>query len=273
LVIREVKIMDIIVCVKHVPDTAEAELTIDETGKDIRKTGLVFDINEWDNYAVEEALLLKEKYGGKITAITIGPKEAEETLRKCIAKGVDEAIRLTDDLFKGSDGYATARILCSAIKSLNLKYDLILTGAQAGDDGYAQVGVTLAELLGVQHVSLVKKIAEVKDDALKVHRELEGGLEEVVEVKKPVVLTIQTGINEPRYVSIAGVRKAAKKEIKVLGAADIGLKAEDVGEAGSPTVLEKLFIPPVTKQAEILTGDVSEVSKKLVSILKEKGLI
>ena len=262
--------MDIIVCVKHVPDTAEAEVTIDPSGRDIKKEGLPFDINEWDNYAIEEALLLKEKHGGKVTVITVGPEEYNETLRKCLAKGADEAIRLYDESFKGSDGYTTAKILYSAIK--NMKFDLILTGAMAGDDGYAQVGVTLAELLGVQHASLVKKV-EVKDGWVRVNRELEGGLEEVVEVKLPAVLTIQTGINEPRYVSISGIRRAAKKEIKVLGLADIGLKKEEVGEEGSPTKLEKLFVPEITKKVEILSGDLSEVAAKLTNVLREKGVV
>lgn len=262
--------MDIIVCVKHVPDTAEAEVTIDPSGRDIKKEGLPFDINEWDNYAIEEALLLKEKHGGKVTVITVGPEEYNETLRKCLAKGADEAIRLYDESFKGSDGYTTAKILCSAIK--NMKFDLILTGAMAGDDGYAQVGVTLAEMLGVPHASLVKKV-EVKDGWVKVNRELEGGLEEVAEVKLPAVLTIQTGINEPRYVSIAGIRRAAKKEIKVLGLAELGLSKEEVGEPGSPTRLERLFIPEVTKKVEVLTGDPSEVASKLANVLKEKGVL
>jgi electron transfer flavoprotein beta subunit len=262
--------MNIIVCVKHVPDTAEAEVTIDDSGRDIEKERLPFDINEWDNYALEEALLMKEKYGGKVTAITVGPEEAYETLRKCLAKGVDEAIRLYDEAFKGSNGYVTAKILYNAIK--NLKYDLILTGVQAADDGYAQVGVALAEMLGIQHVSMVKKV-EIKEDMIRVNRELEGGLEEVVEVKLPAVLTIQTGINEPRYVSVAGIRRAARKEVRVLGLADVGLRSEETGEQASPTKLEKLFIPEIVKKTEILTGSPSEASEKLLAILKEKGVL
>lgn len=264
--------MDIVVCVKHVPDTSEVEVTIDSSGRDIKKEGLPFDINEWDNYALEEALLLKEKYGGTVTVITVGSEKSNETLRKCLAKGADDAIRVYEEAVKGSDGYTIAKILCNTIKTQNLKFDLILTGAQAGDDGYAQVGVALAKLLNVQHASLVKKV-EVKNGWVKVNRELEGGLEEVVELKLPAVLTIQTGINEPRYVSIAGIRRAAKKEIKVLGLADIGLKKEDVGEEGSPTKIEKLFIPEITKKVEILSGDLSEVTAKLTSVLKEKGVI
>jgi electron transfer flavoprotein beta subunit len=262
--------MDIIVCVKHVPDTAEADVTIDGAGKDIKKEGLAFDINEWDNYAIEEAILTKEKGGGMVTALTIGGDAANETLRRCLAKGADNAVRLHDAAFAGSDSYATAKILQSAIKTM--KFDLVLTGVMASDGGNAQTGVMLAELMGLPHASMVTKV-ELGSGSAKVHRELEGGLEEVVEIALPAVLTIQTGINEPRYVSIMGIRKVAKKEIKVLGLAELGLKSEDVGETGSKTVLEKVFMPPVGKVAEIIKGDLKEISAKLATILKEKGAI
>jgi len=262
--------MDIIVCVKHVPETAEAEISIDKSGKRIETGDLVFDINEWDDYALEEAVLLREKLGGSVTAVTVGSEEADSTLRKCLARGVDRAIRLTDDAFEGSDGYATAKILHSAIK--NLPYDLILAGALAGDDGYSQVGVTLAELLGIPHATMVKK-TEPTGDNLRVNRELEGGLEEIVEVKLPALLTIQTGINEPRYVSIMGIRKARKKEIKVLSLSDLDLEEDDVGESGSWMTVEKMFIPPVEKEAEILEGSPDEVTSKISEILRAKGLI
>ena len=222
--------MDIIVCVKHVPETAEADIRIDSTGKGIEKTGLVFDINEWDDYAVEEAVRMKEKLGGTVTVITVGSEDADSTLRKCLARGADKAIRVTDPKLEGSDGYAIAKVLSKVIK--DLPHDLILTGAQAGDDGYAVVGPALAQLLEIPHATLVKKI-EFKNGTAVVNRELEGGLEEIVEVKLPAVLTIQTGINEPRYVSIMGIRKAREKEIKVLGLTDIGLSENEVGEAGS----------------------------------------
>ena len=262
--------MDLIVCVKHVPETAEAEIKIDSAGKTIEKTGLVFDINEWDDYALEEAVRIKEKSGGIVTAITVGSEDADSTLRKCLARGADKAIRLTDAKFEGSDGYAMAKILHSLIKEL--PFHLILTGALAGDDGYTMVGPILAEMLGIPHATMVKKI-EFSNDVVKVNRELEGGLEEIVEVKLPTVLTIQTGINEPRYVSILGIRKAMKKEIKVLGLADIGLSENDVGEAGSWMKIEKMFVPPVEKQAEFIKGTPEEVATKIAEIIKSKGLI
>jgi electron transfer flavoprotein beta subunit len=262
--------LDIIVCVKHVPETAEVELKINASGKAIEKNGLVFDINEWDDYALEEAARIKEKLGGTVTAITVGSEDADNTLRKCLARGADKAIRITDPKFAGSDAYATAKILYSVIKTLH--YDLILTGMQAGDDGYAMVGPILAEMLGIPHATMVKKI-ELSIGTARVNRELEGGLEEVLEVKMPALFTVQTGINEPRYVSIMGMRKAMQKEIKVLGLVDVGLSEADVGESGSWLRIDNLYVPPVEKQAEFLKGTPDEVAAKIVEILKSRGLI
>lgn len=262
--------LDIIVCVKHVPETAEAELKIDGTGKAIEKAGLVFDINEWDDYALEEAVRLKEKLGGTVTAITVGSEDVDSTLRKCLARGADKAVRLTDARFEGSDGYAVAKILHNVIK--DLPFDMILTGAQAGDDGCATVGPAVAVMLGIPHATMVKKI-ELSDGAAKVNRELEGGLEETVEVKLPALFSVQTGINEPRYVSIMGIRKAMQKEIKVLSLADIGLSESEVGEAGSWIRMEKMFMPPAEKQAEMLKGSPEEVAAKIAEVLKARGLV
>ena len=261
--------MDVVVCVKHVPETAEAELKIDSSGRAVEKTGLVYDINEWDDYALEEAVRIKEKQGGTVTAITIGPEDSDSTLRKCLARGADQAIRLTDPKFNGSDSYAIAKILHSTIKTLH--FDLILTGAQAGDDGSAMVGPILAEMLGIPHAAMVKKIEF--NDGVEVNRELEGGLEEIVKVKLPALFSVQTGISEPRYVSIMGIRKAMKEEIKVLRLVDIGLSENDVGEAGSWIKIEKMFVPPVEKQAEFIKGSPEEVSAKIAEILKARGLI
>ncbi len=260
--------MNIVVCIKRVPETADADVVIDKSGKDIDKSGLVFDLNEWDSYAIEEAILLKEKLGGTVTVLSMGGEESNESLRKCLAMGADDAIRLTDPAFNESDGFATAKILTEAIRKI--PYDLILTGTQAEDDGYGQVGVVMAEFLGIPHASLVTKL-EVQDKKVKAHRELEGGLEEVFEIDLPAVLTIQTGINEPRYVSIMGIRKVAKKEIKSFGTADLKLKGEEVGLSGSNIKLEKIFLPPVGEGAEMLEGKPEEIALKVFDILKDKG--
>jgi electron transfer flavoprotein beta subunit len=262
--------MEIIVCVKRVPETAEATLAIAEDKKSIREEGLVFDLNEWDNYAIEEAIRLKEKLGGTVTVMTVGKETANEQVRVCLAKGCDTAIRLTDAKFEGSDGFAVARILFSVIKKM--KYDLVLTGAQAEDDCFGQTGVNLAELLGLPHAALVTKVEILNEKRGKIVRELEGGLSEVLEISLPAVLTIQTGINEPRYASVMGIRKAMKKEIKIMGLADTGLAETDVGAKGSRTQIEEMFFPPVGKMAEILQGAPEEAAGKLATLLKEKGL-
>ena len=262
--------MDIIVCVKQVPEIGEAEISIDESGKDINRKDLATDINEWDNYALEEGLLLKEKQGGTLTVVTVGPESTEETLRACLAKGADRAIRLDDDRFRGSDAYTIAKILHRAIQLM--KFDLILTGAQASDDSYAQVGVALAQLLGIPHAALVKKL-KVENEHIRVFRELEGGMQEVLELALPAAITIQTGINEPRYASILGIRKAMGKQIQVQNADDLGLRKEEVGEEGSYTKLERLFLPPTGKRAHILEGTVEEIAEQLGEILKDKGVV
>jgi electron transfer flavoprotein beta subunit len=262
--------MDIIVCVKHVPETAEADIKIHSTGKAIEKSGLVFAINEWDDYALEEAVQMKEKFGGTVTAITVGSEDADNTLRKCLARGADKAIRLTDSKFEGSDSYAIAKILSKVIK--NLPYNIILTGSQANDDGYAAVGPMLAELLEIPHATMAKKI-ELNDGVVKINHELEGGLEELIELKLPAVIAVQTGINEPRYVSIMGIRKVMQKEVKVLTLADTGLNENEVGEAGSWVTIEKMYIPPVEKQAEFFKGSPEEISTKIAEILKARGLL
>jgi len=260
--------MDIVVCIKRVPETAEADLVIDSSKKEIDTDGLVFSINEWDNYAVEAAIQLKEAQGGTITVISVGPEENNEVLRRALAMGADEAIRLTDPAFEGSDAYAMAKILAAAVK--DIPHDLILTGVQADDDGFGATGVALAQMLGLPYAALVTDI-QLDGETLTVHRELEGGLEEVDTLKLPALLTIQTGINEPRYVSIMGIRRVAKKEIGAKGVADIGLSEEEVGLKGSLSQVEELFFPPVGEGAEILEGTMDEKTEALVKILKERG--
>jgi electron transfer flavoprotein beta subunit len=262
--------MEIVVCVKQVPAIAEVDLVVDDSGTGVRSEGLVQEMNEWDEYAIEEALLIKERLGGSVTAITVGPEGADAVLRRCLAKGADHAIWLKDEAFEGGDAYATAKVLHAAIKGL--EYDLVFTGAQAGDDGYSAVGGILSELLGVAHAQMVKQV-EVREGSLLVNRELEGGLEEALELPTPALLSIQTGINEPRYVSIMGIRKARKKEITVMGLDDLGLSGDDVGEAGSWMRIQRVYAPPVEKEPEILSGSPEEIARRLVEVFRSRGLI
>lgn len=259
--------MDIIVCIKRVPETAESEIKVDASGKDIIKERLTFDINESDNYGLEEAILLKEKFGGSVTLVSVGPPEVEDILRMGLAKGADTAIRVTDEKFKELDAFATAKLLQSVVKVACSKFDIIFTGCMANDDGCSQVGPTLAELLGIPHATLVTNI-EIKESIAKVQRELEGGLLEVLEIKLPALFTIQTGINEPRYASLIAIRRAAAKEIKVIDAKMLG-----IDELATKTRIDSLFPPPIGKRAQIIEGTPDEVATKVTGIFKEKGLV
>ncbi len=253
--------MNIAVCVKRIPKTAEADIFIEKDGTDIKKDHLVFYLNDWDGYAVREAALLKEKHGGEVTVITIGPEESKEVLTRCLAMGADRAVRIEGP--EAQDGHSTAKILAQAIK--NQSFDLILTGVQAEDDNAGQVGVSLAEMLGLPHAAIVTNI-EINGDKAKVRRELEGGIDEVTELKLPAVLTVQTGINEPKYVSLSALLEAEDKETKDVEMGELGIiSAESVD-----TKIDQVFFPPVGKMAEILKGNSEEVVMQLTEIIKKK---
>ncbi len=265
--------MNIAVCVKQVPDTSDpdTEVHIDSSGKGVDESKFSFVINDADNYAVEEAILLKEKHGGEVTVLNVGPEAANQVIRMALAKGGDSAVRLDDEKFAGSDPVALARILQAGLKDVSC--DVVMTGCMASDDGYGATGVALAALMGVPHAAYVKTVEVLGDNRLKIKRELEGGLLEVDEISTPCVLTIQTGGNEPRYASFKGIREASKKEIKVMDLAATGLEEDQVGEAGSVAVMVQYSVPEVGELAEILEGDAAETAGKLASILKEKGLV
>ena len=259
--------MEILVCVKRVPDTAENEITINSDGNDIERDDLVYSVNEWDNYAVEEAIQIVDKVGGSVTVVTIGDDESEEILRREMAMGAEKGLLLSDDAFEGSDGKGIASILKAAVQKGN--YDLILTGAQA-DAGFAQVGGMVAAMLDYPYASLVNKI-ELGDGKLTVGREIEGGNQEMNEIALPCVLSIQTGINEPRYVGIRGIRKVASVEIPTLGASDLGIDAGSVGDAGAKVKRVDYFVPEMGEGAEMLEGSTEEIASKIIELLKSKG--
>lgn len=259
--------MEILVCVKRVPDTAENEIVINSDGNDIERDDLVYSVNEWDNYAVEEAIQIVERLGGSVTVVTVGDEESEEILRREMAMGAEKGILLADSAFDGSDGKGIATILKGAVQKG--KYDLIMTGAQA-DAGAAQVGGMLAAMLDYPYASLVNKI-DVGDGKLTIGREIEGGNQEMNEIELPCVLSIQTGINEPRYVGIRGIRKVASVEIPTLGAADLGLDANAVGLNGAKVKRVDYFVPEMGEGAEMLTGSTEEIVAKIIELLKSKG--
>jgi electron transfer flavoprotein beta subunit len=260
--------MEILVCVKRVPDTAENEIEVASDGNDIERDDLVYSVNEWDNYAVEEAIQIVDKVGGSVTIVSVGDEDAEEVVRREMAMGANDGILLTDDAFEGSDGKGIATLLKAAADKGN--YDLILTGAQA-DDGAGQVGGMLAAMLDLPYASIVNKIETLDDKKLNVGREIEGGNQEMNEIDLPCVLSIQTGINEPRYVGIRGIRKVASAEIPVWGTSDLGIAADSVGETGARVKRVDYFIPVLGEGAEILEGTSEEMSEKLIELLKAKG--
>jgi electron transfer flavoprotein beta subunit len=259
--------MEILVCVKRVPDTAENEIEINREGNDIEREDLVYSVNEWDNYAVEEAIQIVDKVGGSVTVATVGDEESEEVLRREMAMGAENGLLLNDDAFVNSDGRGIASVLAAAVQQGN--YDLILTGAQA-DDGAAEVGGMLAAMLDYPYASLVNTI-EVLDGKLKIGREVEGGNQDMYEIELPCVLSIQTGINEPRYVGIRGIRKVASVEIPEKGASDLGLDPSSVGGDGAKVRRIDYFVPEMGEGAEMLEGSTDEIIEKLIDYLKAKG--
>ena len=260
--------MEILVCVKRVPDTSENEIEVNRDGTDIDRDDLVYSVNEWDNYAVEEAIQIRDKVGGNITVVSVGDEESEEVLRREMAMGADQGLQLSDDAFENSDGRGVAAILKAAVDKG--KYDLILTGAQA-DDGAGQVGGMLAAMLDWPYASLVNTLDVLDGSKIKVGREIAGGNQEMNEIGLPCVLSIQTGINEPRYVGIRGIRKVASVDIPIHGAADLGIAPDAVGEAGARAKRLDYFVPDLGAGAEMLEGSTDEITDKLIELLKAKG--
>ena len=200
--------------------------------------------------------------------VSLGDEDTEEVIRREMAMGANNGILVSDDAFEGSDGKGIAAILKAVVEKGN--YDLILTGAQA-DDGAGQIGGMLAAMLDVPYGSVVNSIEVLSDSQLKIGREIEGGNHEMNEIGLPCVLSIQTGINEPRYVGIRGIRKVASVDIPVWGVSDLGLEASNVGAAGAGVKRVDYFVPELGEGAEILEGSSEEIAEKLIDLLKAKG--
>lgn len=260
--------VEILVCVRRVPDTSENEIALNREGNDIERDDLVYSINEWDNYAVEEALQMVAKAGGNVTVVTVGGDDDEEILRREMAMGANHGVLLCDEAFDGSDGKGIATILKAFVQKGH--YDLILTGVQA-EDGGAQVGGMLAAMLDYPFASLVNSI-EVRDGkTLKIGREIEGGNKEMNEIDLPCVLSIQTGINEPRYVGMRGIRQVASLPVPTYGAAELGVEAGAVGASGAKVKRVDYFAPALGKGARMLEGSQEEIIDELLELVKAKG--
>lgn len=257
------------VCIKQVPDTTEVRID-PEKGTLIRE-GVPSIVNPFDEYAVEAALRIKEELGGKVTVITMGPTQAVEALRKCVAMGADEAVLVSDRAFAGSDTWATSYTIAGAIKALG-GFDLILCGKQAIDGDTAQVGPGIAEHLGISQVTYVQRVLSVREDAAEVERSFESGYE-VIETPLPAVMTIDKSANEPRLPSMMGTMKALKKEIPTLSAGDIDAREDLLGMEGSPTRVKSTFTPQPRKGGRMLRGEMEDMLKELVQILREEKIV
>ncbi len=260
--------MNILVCVRRVPDSSENEIQLNSAGNDIEREDLVYSINEWDNYAVEEALQITSRIGGDVTVVTVGNDEDEEVLRREMAMGAKHGVLLTDEAFAGSDAKGIATILKSYVEKDH--FDLILTGVQA-EDGGAQVGGMLAALLDWPFASLVNAIEVLDGKALKITREVAGGSREISEIDLPCVLSIQTGINEPRYVGMRGIRQVASLEIPQFGTSELGINAGAIGQAAAKVKRLDYFVPAATRTAEMLTGEREEIIDKVITMMKARG--
>jgi electron transfer flavoprotein beta subunit len=252
--------LKILVCMKQVPQK-DAPLKLNEQANWIREDSS-YEVNEPDAYALEEALRQKEKNGGEVVAITAGPARSQQVLREALAKGADRAIHLEDDRFATLDALNTARALTAAIQDES--FDLIFTGLQSDDCGWAQTGPLLAELLNWPHATIIMEI-EKTDAGIRVKRELESGFFQYVEMPPPAVLTIQSGINKPRYATLIGIKKAKSKPLRKVS-------YEEVAAAIQPSQLaiERLYVPQKTKKTEVLEGSPQEVARQLVAKLRDE---
>lgn len=254
--------MEIVVCVKQVPDTTEVK--IDPKTNTLIRQGVPSIVNPFDKNAVEAALQLKEKLGGKVTVISMGPPQAKDALKECLAMGADEAILISDRAFGGADTLATSYTMAQAIRKIG-NFDLILCGKQAIDGDTAQVGPEIAEHIGIPQVTYVSKI-EANGDVLRIEREHEEGYE-IIEVKTPALLTVTKNINEPRYPTVKGTMKANRKQIPEWSVNDIEVDAEKIGLKGSPTQVRRIFTPPQRTQGVLIQ---EETARAAVNVLIEK---
>lgn len=266
--------MEIIVCIKQVPDISEiAKVKTDpETGTIIRE-GVPSVVNPFDEFAVEEAVRTKEymEEDVNVTVITMGPPQAEEALRKCLSMGADNAILLSDREFAGGDTLATGYVLAMAIKKIG-EYNLIFCGQQATDGDTAQVGPSIAENLHIPQITYINKL-EVEKKKVVAHREIEGG-EEVIQCRMPVLMTAMKGLNEPRIPKYKAITKALDKEIVVWNAADLDLEMDRVGLSGSPTNVVKVFSPEPREGGQKFEGlSPGEAVNKIVDVLKEESFV
>jgi electron transfer flavoprotein beta subunit len=258
--------MKILVCLKQVPHK-DARLDVRPDGSWVQEDSIKFEINDYDTYALEEALRIKDAGEAEVVVATVGPDRTNQALRTALGMGADRAVQVWDDALEHADPLAIAKILAAVAKDES--FDLVLMGLMSDDANYSLTGPMLAELLGVPSATGVMK-AERKNGAIEVERELEGGALEVVSVPTPCLLTVQTGMNEVRYASLKGIMQAKKKPLDKKSLGDLGL---DAAAVAPKVTVEKIYTPTRGEGAEILEGSTDEISQKLVGKIKELGLL
>jgi len=261
--------VNIIVCIKQVPDT-ETQIKIAPDGKSIVTDDIKWVMNPYDEFGVEEALRLKEKFGGEVTVVSLGPKRVTESIRTALAMGADKGVHVSDEALEGSDGLAVAKALAAAIKELD--FDLVFTGQRGVDDDMGVVGAALAEFLDIPQLSLIVKVEAAEDGkSVVVNRPVEGGTL-VIESSLPALITAQKGLNEPRYASLPGIMKAKKKPLAEKSLADLGLDASQFGEGARKVKILELTPPPERAAGKIIEGETpQEKAAELAKLLHDEA--
>ncbi len=258
--------MNIIVCLKQVPKN-DSILRLNEQQTWIQDRDLTYEINESDAYALEAALQLKEKHGGEVVALSLGPQRVQTVIREALARGADRGLHLEDAAFEHLDAFGIGAVIAAAAKTQ--PFDLLLTGLQSDDFGFAQTGVIAAELLGLPHATIVMDV-QLQDGGIRVKRELEAGFFQWVGLPSPAVLTIQSGINTLRYATLKGIMAAKKKEMKKLDAAALGL---DQTTLAPRQEVRRIYFPQKSKQTQIIEGSPAEAAAKLIEKLKNEARV
>jgi len=261
--------LNIVVCIKQVPGTTQVKIN-PETGTLIRD-GVEAVVNPFDEYAIEEALRIKERVGGVVKVVSMGPPQAETALRSAIAMGADEGYLISDRAFAGSDTWATSYTLSNAIKTLG-QFDLIICGKQAIDGDTAQVGPGVAEMLGIPYVAWVRKIDEITDSHMKVERLMEEGYD-IIEMPLPGLITVVKEINTPRMASLRGKMKAKSAKINIINASMMNVDHKKLGLKGSPTQVLRSFVPERKTGGEKISGEVPVLVEKITSTILDLGVI
>ena len=258
--------MKIIVCLKQVP-ARDSVVRLNAAGTWIQETDISFEVNEPDIYALEEALRLKEAHGGEVVVCSLGPARTQQAIKEALAKGADRALHLDDPAFAGLDSYGMARAIAKALQAE--KPDLVVTGLQSDDFGAAQTGVILAELMGLPHSTIIMQI-EVQGGSLKVKRELEAGFFQFIDLPLPALLTIQSGINKPRYATLKGIMAAKSKPIKKITLADLGLSPAELAPRQKIT---RVYVPEKRSKTEFFEGSAKDVAGRIVDKLKNEARV